>query len=511
MDSEVHGHLQMHRTGHDPVQFVIDQARRRAVLNQVLAQLIVALSVCCGAAIVLLLTGTQLLEWYWAALLGSGALVITLWRVRSRLPSAYEVAQSLDARLSLHDSLSTAWYFSHHPDRHVDSGIVKGQHAMAAEYSRSVDVRAAVPLTVPRSAYLLFTLFAATSLLFAVRYGMRRELDIRAPLVQVFYDVFGGRLETRAAVDRRKSHDRNPWESEPLSATQAEEKRYEDEKQLDAAPDKVLDTIEVPDVENDRAGTEQGKGKQGEGQSPDGDPLEGEPGEGAETGREGDGNQDGEAGKDSESESGSKTAPNSMNDNSSLAQKFRDALANLMSKMKQQAGEGQSKQSQAGNTAQQSASQQGSQGKQQAQSKSAGEQGGEGEEGSEQGEGQKSEGSGKGKSSEQASSQTPGSGVGKQDGDKDIKAAEQLEAMGKISEILGKRAQNVTGEMTVEVQQSKQGIRTPYSPSSTAHSQAGTEIRRDEVPPALQHYVQQYFEKVRKQQGRSAPDNSSRP
>ena len=71
--------------------------------------------------------------------------------------------------------------------------------------------------------------------------------------------------------------------------------------------------------------------------------------------------------------------------------------------------------------------------------------------------------------------------------------------MGKISEIFGKRAQNVTGEMMVEVKSSKQQqLRTAYAERANTHREAGSEIHRDEVPLDLQYFVQQYFEKVRK-------------
>src|SRR3712207_8585668 len=50
-------------------------------------------------------------------------------------------------------------------------------------------------------------------------------------------------------------------------------------------------------------------------------------------------------------------------------------------------------------------------------------------------------------------------GMGKQDGDKALREAEQLAAMGKISEIIGKRAQQLSGEITVEVSSGKQGDR----------------------------------------------------
>ena len=72
--------------------------------------------------------------------------------------------------------------------------------------------------------------------------------------------------------------------------------------------------------------------------------------------------------------------------------------------------------------------------------------------------------------------------------------------MGKISEILGKRSANLTGEATVEVQSTSQQIRTQYAQRSSQHTQGGAEISRDEVPVALQSYVEQYFEQIRKQQ-----------
>jgi hypothetical protein len=92
------------------------------------------------------------------------------------------------------------------------------------------------------------------------------------------------------------------------------------------------------------------------------------------------------------------------------------------------------------------------------------------------------------------------SGIGKSDGNKDIRDAEQLAAMGKISELFGKRQANLTGEVLVEVSASKpQGLRTPYSDRGVSHAEAGGEIHRDEIPLIYQQYVQQYFDEVRKQ------------
>jgi hypothetical protein len=111
---------------------------------------------------------------------------------------------------------------------------------------------------------------------------------------------------------------------------------------------------------------------------------------------------------------------------------------------------------------------------------------------------QNGEAKGSGKSDSNQPSKQPGSGIGSNDGAKDVKLAERLAAMGKIAEILGKRSANLTGEATVEVQSTTQELHTPYAQRRAEHSESGAEIGRDEVPVALESYVEQYFEQVRK-------------
>jgi len=123
----------------------------------------------------------------------------------------------------------------------------------------------------------------------------------------------------------------------------------------------------------------------------------------------------------------------------------------------------------------------------------------EGKSGEQAGNSPNSQGNASGKSDGRQASKQPGSGIGSQDGDKSIKQAEQLAAMGKISEIIGKRSANLTGEATVEVQSTSQQLRTPYAQRGAEHAAGGGEINRDEIPVALQAYVEKYFEQVRKQ------------
>jgi hypothetical protein len=91
------------------------------------------------------------------------------------------------------------------------------------------------------------------------------------------------------------------------------------------------------------------------------------------------------------------------------------------------------------------------------------------------------------------------SGVGSQDGDKGLKEASQLQAMGKLEEIIGKRSASLTGEMTVETPPGKQQLKTAYTQRQGHHADLGGEINRDQIPLMYQPYVREYMEQVRKQ------------
>jgi hypothetical protein len=77
--------------------------------------------------------------------------------------------------------------------------------------------------------------------------------------------------------------------------------------------------------------------------------------------------------------------------------------------------------------------------------------------------------------------------------------------MGKITEILGKRSANLTGEATVEVQNTSQQLKTAYALKTAQHGQSGGEINRDEVPLAIAPFVQEYFKQARKTDATPAP------
>jgi hypothetical protein len=280
------------------------------------------------------------------------------------------------------------------------------------------------------------------------------------------------------------------------------------------APKDVLKTIGVPEVDNQGAEPFKGEKGQEEAEGP-GEGEKGSAGEQKEGGasKEGGANEGKQDGAQKNEPPANAKNPNGDSNNSML-DKMRDAFANLMNKMKSQPkggeqakngkkespGEGEGKQ---GDKQGQKGSQnqEGKSNDQQAQSDQSADQQGEGE-----GKQQTAQGKGSSDSNQSQPNNDPKSGTGAQDGQKDVKLAAQMEAMGKLSEIIGKRAEKQTGEVMVEVNSSKsQQLRTAYSSKTGTYTNSGGEIHRDEVPLLYQDYVQHYFEQIRRPAAPVAP------
>ena len=482
---------------------LISLARRRLFWNGLLAEGVRAASITLGALILLLVVGTGLLQWEWLAPAPLAAAAWGFYRAWRRRPSAYRTARTVDQRLTFADSLSTAFHFSQPDHIPVAEELRQLQFEQAERLAAAADARSAVPWIVPRSIYVLLALLAVASGLFALRYGLSRRLDLKPPLARMIERELGmdtsprqvargGRPNRAAAPEPNPPAEADPGTDQTDGAQEANIDdeiaqalgNHPDSKPGDSAHqqgsarhsgDKGEDTQKGPADRNAAAANESADASQ-----------KGEPKAGEGQKRESKEN----AGGDGES--------------SSLISKVKDAFENLLSKMKPQQGNpGSPEQS-----SREQAGQKPGKGQQNAKTQSAqngqpsGEQQGDSDDSQTAEKSQNApDPSGKGSGKSQASqvSKQPGSGVGSQEGDKSIKQAEQLAAMGKISEIIGKRSANLTGEATVEVKSTTQQLRTQYAQRSAQHAQTGSEISRDDVPVALQAYVAQYFEQVRKQ------------
>src|SRR5437868_6609103 len=94
---------------------LLSKARSRVISHLVLDKGALALTIGLGGAVLLLLVGTQILDWYWPVLLAVVSLGVGVYQLRKHIPSRYELAQTIDRRMVLADSISTAVYFSAHP------------------------------------------------------------------------------------------------------------------------------------------------------------------------------------------------------------------------------------------------------------------------------------------------------------------------------------------------------------------------------------------------------------
>jgi hypothetical protein len=491
------------------LQRLLQRAKRRWVVNLALAEVGLAASAALGAAILLLVLGTQILNWYWPVILFAGFAGVGAYRIGKQIPTDYALAQRIDARLKTNDSFSTAWHY------HTAAAgeFAKFQREQANRLAESADVYIAVPMALPKSLFACLGLLVVTGTLFAVRYGMTHSLDLQAPMAQFNFSPFGAGSSVQAAS--RKSVIQEKLDEQlkqlGLSLEQQDASTAEDKR-----ADKSSNALATPEGKEPMSSTEQGQTLSSKPDPADGgENVDG--GEKGEPGSAGNGKDAGEqeSGVNTPQSAQGKPPANSKNgssgsNESSLGNKVRDALSNLLNKLKPSGakdGQQQAASAQQGNGAankQQAMNQKGMQGQNKSQ--------GDGQANSDQQGDQDPDSSDKAqagqskagdKNADRPGNQDSKSGVGRQDGNKDLRDAEMLSAMGKINEILGKRSAQIAGEMTVEVPSGKQQLKTAYSQKKALHADAGSDMNRDEIPLIYQPYVQRYFEEIRKAQAKT--------
>lgn len=493
----------------------VRRARRRLIANLVCEQLVLALAAGFGGAILLLLLGTQVLDWYWPVLLFAAGFLLGVVRLRGRIPSAYTAAQRVDHRLQLEDALSTAHYFLENPDKGLTPPDIREIQLRSAEkLAAELPLSQAIPWYLPRSSYATLALALVACGMIGVRYGVRHNLDLRQPIARFQFDTFRNREEI--AKTRQKEQERKLDEQFQKMGLALDDEQRNQSQQMERPNDNTGSSREGEKGTEVKTQTEK---RQERGTATEqGEQQEGTEGKESKDSQTAEGNEE-PAGANTNQQSPQAEKPDSnqqpaqnnqqQSENSTLMDKMRNALANMLAKMKmrppssegrQMASNskgslqnGQQQQQRSEQKGRQSEGKDGQQQQGQPSTEGKGNQESQGDQQSQGSQGQQGE-----QASDKPSQHDTKTGMGKSDGNKDVKLAEQMEAMGKISEIIGKRSQNLTGEMMVEVASGKQQLKTAYTNRSAAHAESGGEIHRDEVPIVLQQYVQQYFEEVRK-------------
>jgi hypothetical protein len=494
------------------VEDVVRRGWRRRLIVLTFDHAAVALSLVFGGFTLLLLLGTQILAWQWLLLLAAIGIGLTAYEVRRRLTDAYQVAQMMDQRLSLHDSLSTAWFL--HSQAATENPAAAHLLNHAEQLAETADPSRAFPFQRRRAWVITAALFVVACVLFSARYFVTHELSLEhsfLPLAvtQVFENIAHGTTaddrksdDTSAHLDKTvppgslgKDADRTP----PAPKT-------EQAKQPTPGQSKGGDANQKgdPAASQDQQQAKSADGKSGAEEKRDGK------GEGKPDGTSQQASNDAqEQNKGDQQQDGKQPDSTGPQKSSSMMDRMRDALSSVMSKIKQnsannqksdnnnaqKSNEGQKSSDQAGNKDQSADGQKDSGKDQSAQEQSSGEQSQQSAAKAQAAQGKESAAPSDKKGSDAQS------GVGHSDGDKQVRAAEQAKAMGKLAEIIGKRSANLTGDMQV-VPSGKQRLQTDYTHAQGQHADLGGEINRDEVPVEDQEYVREYMERIRK---KSAP------
>ena len=473
------------------VEAVVQSAwvRRLTVLS--IEQLAIAVALIFGGGILMLLLGTQILNWYWLVLLGVAGLGIGAWRVRARIFGRYRVAQLLDRTLGLHDSLSSAWFLRSRPDPEP-APPVRFQLEYAERLAATVYPCSALPITRGKTWILAGGLAAVAFGLFAVRYLVTNSLSLERSLVPLYHgDVYARRepappLKNRS-LDDPSGSDRSRKEAFPTGNAP------KSDRQQESGSNEIRTGLATPE----QAAPPQSQLKADNGTS-DGSPTD-KPGKADQNHDRDQGTQKGSATKDQQT--------GDQQSQSGLMDKMKDALSSLMAKMRENANAQKSQQESQRSTEGQQASEK-TAGKNDpngdSQKNAANQQASQDQSADGQPQGQTTEKtqSAQGRNSNQPSDKEGAdsqSGVGRQDGDKAARESEQLKAMGKLAEIIGKRSASVTGDMVVENPSGKQGLKTGYSRHLGQHADLGGEINRDEIPLMYQQYVREYMQQIHNQ------------
>jgi hypothetical protein len=471
------------------LQELIHKARRRLLFNEVLKQFALSAALAIGGLALLLIVGTRYLQWWVVAFFAVGVSAWAYVKLRRKLPSDYSAAVWLDDKAGLHDSLSTAHYFAVRKPGAMSAeaeAILLAQRGQAESVAGDVNVSVAVPFRFPRALYGLAALLFVSSGLVTVRYFFGHTLDLTAPLTEViFQDLAAVRPPAKGAKPAQDEKDKDQEEARSLLSKLGLGANL-DPKENDRLDEALADALKSAEKSPGN-----GENAKLDDKMKDGDPMDEAPKDAPKNGNaEGGDNKQktSEKGDSSGNQSGAKSAEKA---DKSLLSKLKDAMENMMGSPNPDGNQASDSKKN-----QQSKANQGQAGQQPGESGDE-----ENKTGAADGEaeGNAQKGNSPGQTSGNTGAQQEGPSVaGSEDGVKAIKAAAQLKAMGKISELIGKRSEQVTGESMIEVQSGNQKLQTAYKDKAATHGEGTGEVSRDEIPLSVQAYVQEYFQQVRK-------------
>ena len=470
----------------EAVRSAVERGHRRVLGQLAFRDGLLAATVALAGPAVLLVAGTDYfpLALLWLFSVAGLAVAANHW-LRSR-PAPYRVAQRMDRSWDSDDQVSTAYHFLNQDSGSHEWAQLQRRHAGQA--ADSGDLRDALPFKLPHIAYALFFVTLLIALLFLVRYGTQSTLSLKPPLPRLILQALLGdepQEELFIEENQPRADDSDEAASSLDDEKDAEPLETADPEQIDPFEQPPMagdlgDEFAMPEVEGLSAQDEFGD------ELATDDALAGEEGSQGETEDPADmADPSSEWNKESES----------------LMDKLKEAFENMMSKLNMEE-QSQGQPSEQGTESEnKQASDTPGKGQEAAGSETGSEEGGPSE--SEGGQadaasGQISMEEGSSEASEQQS-ETSIATAGTGEGSKELREAEQAQVMGELSELYQQRAEEITGEFTIETGSARQTARTPYVPRQSGHLDRGSALSRDEIPLAYRAYIKEYFKQVRQE------------
>lgn len=432
------------------------------------------LSILLAAALVYLAFGTDVIPPALSVIAAAAAAGFLFWHIRHEWKPRYTVAQIVDRRLRLYDALSTAWFVLEQGKPRTP--LAEYQIRQANELASQVDPRGAFPLRFGRDWAVPGALALAAIALSVARYSETGKLNLESSVVP-------------------------PHAVSWLSAqAEAWEKKFS------------------PDRNRANGGSARRNGRRSGGRElgerdPSGRDVNSDQTASSKTAGDPAASVDASA-RNSLQQLEKQFSPDRTNDDSrSLLSKMQDALGGMLAKAQQKLapksqnsdGSGSQQQQQQANKGQagpsskanRDGSRENAQDSQARAASSAIPQAIE-----------KSSNAMLGNDSQRAmdSGNNSQSGAGRNDGRKEVQSAEELKAIGKLQELIGKRSAAITGDMRITKPSHNPQLATPYSDTVGEHTDRGEEIDTDEIPPEYRDFVKAYMEAVH-QHAPPAPAN----
>jgi hypothetical protein len=490
--------------GGDPVLETVERGYQRVLQQHALRDAGLALAIALAGPVLLLALGTELFPMALLALFLFAGVAAAGYHWWNSKPLPYRVAQVLDARWGTEDQIATAYYFTREAAENLPAA--ESQRQRAAQAAAAGDIAIGLPFETPRSMYWFGAMLLLSLGLFGVRYGTQASLTLGPPLWPVSQSAISATADQQQDDEQARAN-REGDEATPPLDSQGKLKKEEKAQKKEVLPIDALaadaggdgqgnEELITPEVEGLSAGEEFGdelamnapkhdapQGQKAEGSEKKGaDGSDGSPGD-----QQGDKNEDWNEGSNS------------------LLDKLKDAFQNMLARMNMEdTQQGQPSSQQAPPTDERQTADN---------STGAGKQQGEGDakaEGlnatdSQMSEGETTEGASDQMAQGQGGKDNPskgsegqsGAGAGSEDGAKEaLEEYAQMQAMGQLSDLYQKRAEEISGEVMIETEQAQQTARTPYADRQSGHQDRGGEVSRDEIPLAYQSYIKNYFKNL---------------